>query len=74
MRENNEYRAFGAHCLRFSGSTPNTADKTGLLTMAEVWFDFPDRRPRVVKRPAAKTPDHPLVLKTLLRYSWTEAE
>jgi hypothetical protein len=55
-------------------NTPNTADKTRLLTMAEAWFDLADRRTRVVKRPAAEIADHPLVLKTLLRHSWTEAE
>jgi hypothetical protein len=74
MRKSNEYRAFAAHCLTFAKSTPNTADKTRLLTMAEAWFDLADRRTRLVKRPATKIPDHPLVLKTLLRHSWTKAE
>ena len=74
MSKSNEYRAFAARCLTFAKNSPNTADKTRLLTMAEAWFDLADRRTRVVKRPATKTPDHPLVLKTLRRYSWTEAE
>jgi hypothetical protein len=74
MRKSNEYRAFAAHCLTFAKDSPNTADKTRLLTMAEAWFDLADRRNRVVSRPANKIPDHPLVLKTLRRYSWTEVE
>jgi hypothetical protein len=45
-----------------------------LLTMAEAWLDLADRRTRVVKRPATKISDHPLVLKTLSRYSWIEGE
>ncbi len=74
MRKSSEYRAFAAHCLTFSKDSPNTADKTRLLTMAEAWFDLADRRSRIVKRPTNKIPDHPLVLKTLRRYSWTEVE
>ena len=74
MRKSNEYRAFAAHCLTFAKNSPNTADKTRLLTMAEAWLDLAGRRTRVVKRPAAQIADHPLVLKTLRRYSWTEAE
>ena len=72
MRKSNEYRAFAAHCLTFAKNSPNTADKTRLL--AEAWLNLADRRTRVVKRPAAQIADHPLVLKTLRRYSWTEAE
>ena len=68
MRKSNEYRAFAAHCLTFAKSSPDTVDKTRLLTMAEAWLDLADRRP------ATKIPDHPLVLKTLSRYSWTEGE
>ena len=74
MRKSNEYRAFAAHCLTFAKNSPNTADKTRLLTMAEAWLDLADRRTRVVKRPAFQIADHPLVLETLRRYSWTEAE
>jgi hypothetical protein len=74
MLKSNEYRAFAAHCLTFAKSAPNTADRTRLLTMAEAWFDLADRRTRVVKRPAAEIADDPLVLKTLLRNSCTEAE
>jgi hypothetical protein len=74
MRKSNEYRAFAVHCLTFAKNSPNTADKTRLLTMAEAWLDLADRRTRVVKRPSAPIADHPLVLKTLRRYSWTEAE
>ena len=74
MLKSNEYRAFAAHYLTFAKGTSNTADKTRLLTMAEAWFDLADRRTRVVKRPAAEIADHPLVLETLLRHSWTEAE
>jgi len=73
MRKSNEYRAFAVHCLTFAKNSPNTADKTRLLTMAEAWFDLADRRTRVVKRPAT-IPDHPLVLKTLRRYGWPEVE
>ena len=74
MRKSNEYRAFAAHCLTFAKSSSDTVDKTRLLTMAEAWRDLADRRTRVVKRPATKIPDHPLVLETLPRYSWTEGE
>ena len=53
MRKSNEYRAFAAHCLTFAKSSPDTVDKTRLLTMA-AWLDLADRRTRVVKRPATK--------------------
>ena len=74
MRKSNEYRAFAAHCLTFAKDSPNPADKTRLLTMAEAWFDLADRRSRVARQPTNKIPDHPLVLETLRRYSWTEVE
>ncbi len=74
MSNEAEYRAFAAYCLDFAKSTSNIADKMRLLTMAEAWFDLADRRNRVVKRPATKIPEHPLVLKALHRYNWTETE
>ena len=49
MHKSNEYRAFAAHCLTFAKSSPDTIDKTRLLTMAEAWLDLADRRTRVVK-------------------------
>ena len=74
MRKSSEYRAFAAHCLTFAKDSPNTADKTRLLTLAEAWFNLADRRSRAVQRPANKIPDHPLVLKTFRPHSRTEVE
>ena len=64
-KKKNEYRRLAAASLDSAAHTPDGADKTRRLVMAEAWLDLADRTMQTAASDVRRFGDHPLVRRML---------
>jgi hypothetical protein len=74
MSKDEEYRGLAASCLQLARASRRLDQKARLLAMAEAWLNLAERASGLAMHHARRVAEHPLVRKTLGRFSGAEAE